>query len=344
MIIILGIIIFLIILGIIVIVHEFGHLIIAKRNGVYCHEFSIGLGPKIYTFYKDASGTVYNLRAIPIGGYVQLSGEHSGFEKDEEIPADQKLDNKKKWPKFKILVAGSFMNFILAFLIFLIYSFFGGVPSENIVQVDGTSLAAKSGIETGDTILKINGNKINSFTDIQNDFEKDNTNYQIVYKDASESNEIENTTIHKYKGEVGFSPYKNKYELFDSIEYTFQIMIKTIQSIFIGLGLIISGQYGIKDLTGPIGIAAVTTQVAKLGFLQVLFWTAFLSLNIGFMNLLPIPALDGGRIFFILIEAISGKKISNSMEEKINTGVFVALLLLIVYVSFWDIFRIITLN
>ncbi len=337
---IIGLIGFVLILGIIVLVHEMGHLIVAKRNGVYCHEFSIGMGPKITTITTDKSGTVYNLRWIPLGGYVQMAGEDTGFEADENVDSSKKFDKQKKWPRFKILLAGALMNFILGLVLLFFVGFLSGVndlDSSKISVIEGSPVQV-AGIETADEIISINNQEINTYNDISSVLSTSDKEVEISYKD-SDSN-VKNVVVSKDEnGLLGVSPYKEKFKLFDSISYSIKTFFGIIGSVFYSLYLLATPQASIADLSGPVGIAVLSNGFISKGIASTFIWTAFLSINIGMVNLLPIPALDGGRILFLIIEFFRKKPINRDLETKINNIVFFLLLALIVFVTFQDIFR-----
>ncbi len=335
-----GLIGFILILGVIVLVHEMGHLIVAKRNGVYCHEFSIGMGPKITTITTDKSGTVYNLRWIPLGGYVQMAGEDTGFEADENIDPSKKFDKQKKWPRFKILVAGALMNFILGLLLLFFVGFFSGVnnlDSSKITVVEGSPIQI-AGVENSDEIVSINRKQVNNYNDISSVLAKSDKEVEISYKDSDSS--IKNVVVNKDEdGLLGVSPYKEKFKLFDSISYSIKTFFGIIGGVFYSLYLLATPQASMSDLSGPIGIAVLSNGFISKGIFATLIWTAFLSINIGMFNLLPIPALDGGRILFLIIELFRKKPINRDLETKINNIVFFLLLALIIFVTFQDVFR-----
>lgn len=341
---IIGLIYFVLTLGIIVLVHEAGHLLVAKKYGVFCHEFSIGMGPKIWKVGTDKSGTIYNIRAIPLGGYVILAGEETGNPADENISEKQKFDNKSKWIKFQVLVAGAVMNFILAIILLFFVSFFGGSSNLNSNQINVISNTPLSeiGVKTGSEILEINGEKTSNYTDILNTLKKDIDNeIQITYQNSGE--EKKTTTVKKSSEDdlYGFSAYTEKYKLFNSISNSAKNFYTLIMSNFISINMLFTNQASVSDLSGPIGIADYSIKVAQTNFIYILSWVALLSVGIGFINLMPIPALDGGRILFLLIEFIIRKPINKKLENRINTIVFVSLLVLFVYISFNDVVKIV---
>lgn len=351
-----GIIFFIFVLGIIVLVHELGHLIVAKRNGVYCHEFSIGMGPKIMKLYTDKTGTVYNIRALPLGGYVHMAGEDSGFEGDEKISDDLKFDNKKKFPRFKILVAGATMNFILGLVVYFIIGFFGGVTNLETNEIEVVKEVVieqtkdeflkeetpfySAGIESGDLILSIDDVQTSNYTEITEALDNVSNDAKVTYLDQTDSKE-KTTTVKKGDLTVyGISPAKESFHFVSSVKFAFVSFVTVIMQVFYGFYLLFSGGASISDMSGPIGIAVLSSGILELGWTQAVSWIAFLSINIGIINLLPIPALDGGRILFLLVELVRGKPINRELEAKLNNIVFIALIILLVFVTINDILNI----
>ncbi len=328
---------FLFALGIIVLVHELGHLIVAKRNGVYCHEFSIGMGPKLKQITKDKTGTVYNIRLIPLGGYVMMAGEENDSVNDQEIPEDQLLNNKKPWQKFKILIAGSTMNIILTLVLLIGISFFGGIASDstNVLVVKDSNLAQQID-EPEIEVVTVNDTKVNNFTEITNAISASNSDEIVL----TTKNNGEVTVTKDQDNKIGIKQTTEKYHIFASIKagfvntwLLFLAMIQMIMTLF-------SPQYGVDDLAGPVGIYQASSQILTYGAIAAVSWIAYLSINIGIMNLLPIPALDGGRIIFVIYEVITRKKVNKKVENYLILFSFLLLMGLFLYVTYNDIFRI----
>ena len=343
-----GIIWFIIILGLIVLVHEFGHYIFSKIFGVYVYEFSIGMGPKLLHYKKKDGETEYCLRLIPIGGFVSLAGEDA--DDNTKIPDDRKLYNKPVWQRFLIMVAGVMNNFIFAFILLfimaLVYGFVSTKPLVTTVSTDYPAYVA--GIREGDTILKIDGHKVSSFNEMQLYIQtskgeeltvlvKDKLGNKKEYtvKPNTVTDEEGNTsyvigvtldsTVHhgfvnslKYAGETTVSLYK--------------LMLVTVKEIFVG-------GVSVNDLSGPVGIYKVVDEQAKVGLQSIIYLTAYLSMNVGVINLLPFPAFDGGRVVFLIIEKIMRKPVPRKVEGIVNTVGFGLLMLLMLYVTFNDILR-----
>ncbi len=327
---------FLFALGVIVLVHEFGHLIVAKRNGVYCHEFSIGMGPKLKTFKTDKTGTVYNLRLIPLGGYVMMAGEETEKEFDVDVPKDQLLNNKRPWQKFKILIAGSTMNVILTVTLLILLSFFGGISTDsNQVEVLPDGNLAKVVNSSQITINEVNNQEVNSFAEIKTELDHSKKQVKVNYDNNQE------VKLEKAKdGTIGITATVDKYRPLKSIITGFKQTIVLFIAMLAMIKELLSPAAGISDLSGPVGIYQMSSGVLDIGLSSAVMWIAYLSINIGVMNLLPIPALDGGRIVFVIYEMVTKKKVNQKIENYLIIGSMLLLLGLFVIVTFNDITRI----
>ena len=308
--------IILLILGIIVFIHELGHFIFAKKAGVYVYEFSLGFGPKLFSFKRKNDETEYMVRLIPLGGYVSMAGEED-LDEDNKVPDDQRLCNKSWTRRLLVMVAGVINNFILGFvLLFIMGLIYGTTSTTNTLDsIPESGALYKAGARNGDVVTKINDKKVKNYDDIQTYLalvkEGDAININIKNKDG-----VENT--YKVKPE----------EKFVSI---YKIMIITIKSLF-------TGELGFDSLSGPVGIYNVVDTV-KGSLQMILYLTAYLSINIGFMNLLPFPAFDGGRAFLLIIEKIKGSKVNPKFEATINSIGFVLLMALMVIITIKDIIK-----
>lgn len=337
-----GLIYFIVALGVIVLVHELGHLVVAKRNGVYCHEFSIGMGPRLIKLGVDKTGTEYSIRAIPIGGYVMLAGEDDDKSMDKDIAEDQMLSNKSAWIKIKVLAAGSFMNIILTIFLMMIVGFFGGVtnPESNVVSIQPESALATAGLETGDTITVINGVEVANFEEISTNLSTESST--ITYTDSATNVSADVTVMPSENGKYGVSPGTEKYNLIDAIVYGFTGTWALILSIFMTLKLLFTPEYGASDLAGFIGIYSMGNEVIQYGVTEAIMWIAYLSVNIGILNIMPIPALDGGRLVFAFYELITRRRANKKVENFVNYfGVFF-MLGLFIFVTYNDILRLFT--
>ena len=345
----LNLIYFIIILGIIVLVHEFGHFIFAKLFGIYVYEFAIGMGPKLFHWKSKKGETEYSIRAIPIGGFCALAGEDLDSDDQEKVPEDRRLQSKPVWQRFLVMFFGAGNNFILAFLLLLIIAFgWGAVSSKPIVSelVSGNP-AEEAGIEVGDYILEINGHKVKTSDDVSIYLQVEDKSKPITFtveRDGREldidvtplKEEVDGSTIYRVgiisEGEVerGFVA---------SIQYAFTKMGSLFRQMVITLKGLFTGGLSVNQLSGPVGIYSIVGTQASAGFENILYLIALLSINVGFINLIPLPAFDGGRILFLIIEKIKGSPVKPETENKIHTIGFILLLALMIYITFNDILK-----
>ena len=348
---ILNILLFIFILGILVFVHEFGHFMTAKRSGVYIYEFSIGMGPEVKSI-KGKDGIKYSIRALPLGGYVQMAGEIYEDDETKIIPKEKFMCNRPWYQRLVILVAGVFNNFLLAIILLIVIGTIWGSVSlkPEIGEVIKGYPAEKAGMQNGDIIKSINGQKVTSW---------DKAQLLLLLKDKDGIYELEvehpDKTIEtlKIKPKVVKDEQGNeskvfgiqtkgevKHGLLNAIKYGFEKFCSTIEQMWLTVVSLFNGGLSIKSLSGPVGIYTVVGASRKSGIQSVLFLIAYLSMNLGLMNILPIPALDGGHVLFLVIEKITGKKINAEIESKITAVFFFLLIALMIYVTIFDIIRI----
>ena len=341
-------ILFVLILGSIVFVHEFGHFMMAKLNGVYVYEFAIGMGPKIWS--KKGKETEYTLRAIPIGGFCMMAGEDVEDDDLKKVPKNKRLQAKKPWQRFLIMFFGAGNNFICAILLlFLIGLIWGGSSMEPVVtSVLKNSAAATSGIEAGDRILEINGHSI-STTDHINFYLVVATPEEASYiKELKENKKVETYSVQPKKKKVdGETTYQYGIGMQQEVEkgilpalsFTGKKTISIFKQMAVTVGYLFTGGISLSQLSGPVGIFSIVGDQSSAGAMNIIYLIAFLSINVGFINLLPLPAFDGGHILFIVIEKIKGSPVKPETENMIHTiGLFLLMLLMIV-ITFNDILR-----
>ncbi len=339
---------FILILSVIIILHELGHLMSAKYFHVYCKEFSIGMGPVLYK--KQFKETAFAIRLLPLGGFVSMAGEE-GVD-DENIPFERSLKGIAWWKQVIIMAAGAIMNILLAWVLFIAVTMAQGrvvLPSEPIIEgFSEQSAAQEAGFLIGDRILTITSEgettKINDFDDISEHFSYfPESEAEFSVERDGEILQIKLTPrYHEAQGRylAGFSAKTNIKEIsiWESFRYGTERMLDGSTAIFRSLGKLIRG-IGLENLSGPVGIYQVTAQTTQNGLLPALALIALLSLNIGIFNLLPLPILDGGRIFIVLIEKISGRALGERAESIIMGIGVVLLVALMVFATWQDIMR-----
>ena len=338
-------------LGLIISIHEFGHFIAAKKSGVHVDEFSIGMGPLIFKHKPKNSETTYSLRALPIGGFVSMAEKE---EKGSKIKKDRVLENKNFFQVFWVLIDGIVFNFILAIVLFFISGLLYGRPvSEPVIKevVDGKP-AYVAGLETGDRILSVNGVSIKTWDDFLLEvsakklkdnyvFEIKKTNGEIktydIVPEVVTSDAGEETRVFGIVSEG--TTYKKGFV--NALKYAFVGTYDNSVTIFRILGSLFTGQVSVKNLSGPVGIYSIIDQVKSQGLEMLLYLTAYLSINVGIVNILPIPVFDGGRIFILIIEKIIRRKTGQKLENTLNYIGFGLMILLMLFVTFNDITRLV---
>ncbi|QQS61311.1 MAG: RIP metalloprotease RseP [Candidatus Moraniibacteriota bacterium] len=372
------IILFLIILSILVFVHELGHFVVARKFGMRVHEFGFGFPPRAIGVVKNPktgkwtfvgpkvnklSQTIYSLNWIPLGGFVRIKGEDGGEEKDPDS-----FTAKPALVRIAVLVAGVSMNFFLAWLIFSFVYMVGtpqSVPDDaknvegavvQISNVSPESPAEKMGLRIGDVVKGLRYTEgipwvaVNNANDVQEYINK-NKGKEIKFWIKRGETDIQFKGVPREhapegQGALGIELARTKiisYPWYEAIGKAFMMVFTLIGAILVAFGgllktLVTTGSAP-ADIAGPVGIAFYTKQVADLGFVYVLQFAAILSVNLGIINILPIPALDGGRVLFIILEMIKGSPVSQKFEQITHTVGFVLLLLLMVIVTFFDFIR-----
>ena len=340
---------FIIVLGVTVFIHEFGHFIFAKKSGIYVYEFSIGMGPRLFKFKRKNDETEYAIRLFPIGGYVSMAGED--IEVDKNIPDDKQMFNKPWHNRFLTVIAGVMFNFLLAIILLIIVGLNVGVPENKnkIVELDKKYPIYKTNIKVGDTITKVNNVKVRNQDMLMLELAVNNgktVNITVKHK----NNKIETVKVKpkkvKVDGKVGYKyglALENKVHkgIIPSIKFGFTKVVDLLEQMAKIIFYLITGKLSLSNLSGPVGIYNIVGESAKAGFINIIYLIAYLCVNVGFINLIPLPAFDGGRAFFLLIEKLTGKKIPPKVENTIHTIGFVLLMILMVAITYNDIMRII---
>lgn len=416
---------FIIVFGVLVTVHEYGHMFFAKRAGIMCPEFAIGMGPKIFSFRKNE--TLYTIRLLPVGGYVRMAGD--GLEEPpvqpgmhvkiklndkEEIthiilddqhkfqqieamevkqcdfkdglfvegvtaydderhrfpiaeksyfvengsliqiaPRDRQFTYKKPYQKFLTLFAGPLFNFLLTLVLFIGLAYYQGTPTNSVDEVAKGTPAAQAGLKSGDTIVKLDGKTIEDKSDIDKTTEQNKDKKTKITVERNGKTHTMDIKPKKVEQKVTKNKSQTRYLLgyTATTEHTlFKPIVsgidrtleagKLIFSAIVGMiASIFTGNFSFDMLNGPVGIYHSVDSVVKTGIINLISWTALLSVNLGLMNLLPVPALDGGRILFVIYEAIFRKPVNKKAETTIIAIGAVFVLIVMVLVTWNDIQR-----
>lgn len=318
-------------------IHEFGHFIVAKLSGIKVNEFAVGMGPAIYS--KEKGETLYSLRILPIGGYCAMEGE------DESSSDPRSYDNAPASRRFLTILAGPFMNLLLAAIIFSVVIFNTGTASTKVGGFSENSKAKEAGIEIGDQILKVNDEKISEFSDISKVlakfYEKNDKDLPVevlVKRNDEEKSFTVKPYFEKNTAFLGISSKLRDVGFFESIGLGFKEMNKNVKMIFAILGNLFTGKLSVKALSGPVGVVKEIGNQANNGLMNLLYFLAYISVNLGVFNLIPFPALDGSKLVTNLYEMITKKKVNKKIEEKVTIVGFVILLSLILLVTIKDVF------
>lgn len=341
-----SVLVLILMLGVLVLLHELGHFLVAKACGVHIYEFSVGMGPLLLK-HMGKDKVQYSLRAFPIGGYVQLAGEV--MPDDDKIPEEKLLCNKKWWQRILVFSAGVIMNFIIAFvLLFSIGLFFGSTTTTPIIEkVTEGSAYSEAGGKDGDTILSIDGKTTKTWDRAQVLLTLDNKKeyYEIKVKHTDNTEEIlkvspkEEENSDGTKSRVfGITIHQEKlYGFGNAIKYAASKWESIYQSMFTIIYGLFTGRLSVNSLSGPVGMYSIVNESLQYGLAQILYLTAYISINLGFMNFLPFPAFDGGHILFVIIEMIRGKRVDAKIEGYFHMVGFFLLMLLMIFITIKDI-------
>lgn len=340
------------IFGIIILIHEFGHFLFAKLNGIGVIEFSLGMGPRLCSFEKG--GTRYSIKILPFGGSCMMLGE------DEDNTDQSAFNNKSVWARISVVAAGPLFNFLLALILSMVLIGFTGYDTATVMDVVDGFPAQEAGIQAGDVVTRVNGRKIHAYKDVNlYMLTHPGETVTVEYKRADGTGGVKtltSTIVPKFSEEDGVylmgvhfdgapKPVQSAGQLVVSSLYEVRYWI---QYVFDTFYMMFHGQVSLNDVSGPVGIvSAIDSTVdeavpygATVVLLMLANFCVLLSANLGVMNLLPIPALDGGRLVFLLIEAVRGKPIDKEKEGMVHMAGMMLLMALMIFVLFNDVRKI----
>ncbi|MDO4543071.1 MAG: RIP metalloprotease RseP [Clostridia bacterium] len=330
----------LLILSLLVMLHELGHYLVGRWLGFTIVEYSIGMGPKLLHKKSKKTGIEYCLRALPIGGMCQFYGE------DEDATDPRCFNNHVWWKRALVIVAGPLMNFIVAIVLaFVMLGIYGAAVQTTpyIVEVSASSAAEEAGMQSGDKFISINEVQITDGSTLSEAMQKYTDRVSIVVERNGELIEFELTGIYdETEGRnligISYNEYAlEKYGFFELFIEAPKYCVEMVVLVFESFGMLITGQVGLNQMSGPVGVIQVISQYAPQGLEVIMMLMILISVNLGVVNLFPFPALDGGRLVFILIEGITKKRVPPKVEGVIHAVGLILLLLLILLLTVNDV-------
>ena len=357
----------LLIFGAVIAIHEFGHFAVAKLCGVQVNEFSIGMGPTLIKTYRK--GTQYTLRLLPVGGFVALEGEESpeseqaeggsGDDDGPDIPPEvlaqrtgKPLNEAAVWQRMLVMAAGAVMNFVLGFVVLLLLISLRSEPitSKVIYAVEDNALCGQTGLQAGDEIVAVNGRHCFVANDMLYELMRTES-YRAdftVRRDGKlvELPDVQFDTWQDEQGQIhmtlGFTVYGLKKTPQNVLKESANSVIYYGRIIYTSLADLLRGRESINDLSGPVGIVTAIGQAASYGWEDVAELLGLITINLGVLNLLPFPALDGGKIVFLLIEAVTGHAVPEKIQSSLTVAAFALLFGLMLFATYNDIVRLVT--
>ena len=357
----------LIVFSAVIAIHEFGHFTVAKLCGIQVNEFSIGMGPALWK--KIYKGTQYSLRALPVGGYVALEGEESPesqqaeaardereAEDENPVPPEQRtgipLNEAPVWQRVLVMVAGAFMNFVLGFvvLVVLIAAQNEPITSKTIYAIQDGALCGQTGLQAGDKVLAVNGRRCFVANDILYELVRTQS-YSADFTVLRDGQKVQLPgvqfdTWQDEQGEthmsIGFSVYGLEKTLGNVLREASNSVLYYGRIVFTSLIDLLRGRESINNLSGPVGIVSAIGQAASYGWQDLLELLALITVNLGILNLLPFPALDGGKVVFLIIEGVTGHAVPEKLQGTLTIAAFALLFGLMLFATYNDIIRLVT--
>ncbi len=357
----------LIVFSAVIAIHEFGHFTVAKLCGIQVNEFSIGMGPALWK--KIYKGTQYSLRALPVGGYVALEGEESPesqqaeavrdereAEDENPVPPEQRtgipLNEAPVWQRVLVMVAGAFMNFVLGFvvLVILVAAQEGAITSKTIYSIENDALCGQTGLQAGDEIVAVNGRRCFVANDILYELVRTEAyRARFTVKRGGQKVELPDVQFDTWQDEdgqthmtLGFTVYGIKKTPLNVLKEAWNSTLYYGRIVFTSLADLVRGRESINNLSGPVGIVTAIGQAASYGWQDLLELLALITINLGVFNLLPFPALDGGKVVFLIIEGVTGHAVPEKLQGTLTIAAFALLFGLMLFATYNDIIRLVT--
>ena len=357
----------LIVFSAVIAIHEFGHFAVAKLCGIQVNEFSIGMGPALWK--KIYKGTQYSLRALPVGGYVALEGEESPesqqaeaardereAEDENPVPPEQRtgipLNEAPVWQRVLVMVAGAFMNFVLGFvvLVILVAAQEGPITSKTIYSIENDALCGQTGLQAGDEIVAVNGRRCFVANDILYELVRtEQYRARFTVKRDGQKVELPDVQFDTWQDEdgqthmsLGFTVYGIQKTPLHVLREAWNSTLYYGRIVFTSLTDLVRGRESINNLSGPVGIVTAIGQAASYGWQDLLELLALITINLGVFNLLPFPALDGGKVVFLIIEGVTGHAVPEKLQSWLTLAAFALLFGLMLFATYNDIIRLLT--
>ena len=337
------IIIALFVFGILIFIHEGGHFLAARLCGVTVKEFAIGMGPKIFSWTSKKSGTKYALRLLPIGGFVSMDGE------DEDSDNPDAFCNKNVPKRMLIVIAGAFMNILLGFILMFVLVFSQKTLLSNRIGAFNENAMSEGKLMLEDTVIKVDGTRTRTGNEVVYEImNKGDKPIDIVVIRNGEKITVEDVSFPNFSdsgvifGDCDFRMYADKETFGNYIKHSYFRSLSTVKMVFDSLVNLLSGKYGMEAVSGPVGVTEVVGEAAQSSLPTLLYVVTVISINLGVFNLLPFPALDGGRFVFLALEAVRGKPIDKKIEAYVNFAGLIILFTFMAFVTFKDVIKLIT--
>ena len=357
----------LIVFSAVIAIHEFGHFAVAKLCGIQVNEFSIGMGPALWK--KIYKGTQYSLRALPVGGYVALEGEESPesqqaeaardereAEDENPVPPEQRtgipLNDAPVWQRALVMAAGAFMNFVLGFvvLVILVAAQEGPITSRVIYSIEGIALCGQTGLQAGDEIVAVNGRRCFVANDILYELVRtEQYRARFTVKRDGQKVELPDVQFDTWQDEDGQTHMSLGFTVYGIPKTPLHVLSEAWNStlyygriVFTSLTDLVRGRESINNLSGPVGIVTAIGQAASYGWQDLLELLALITINLGVFNLLPFPALDGGKVVFLVIEGVTGHAVPEKLQSWLTLAAFALLFGLMLFATYNDIIRLLT--